>query len=96
VLGLPALEVGTFYPTMLFPKSVYVWKIALLLVIQQSSLRNFEFLGYLFEENPFLFVLHYNLNPVRDLRTAVIVNGFRKGDFLDLACEKPETLLFTH
>ena len=80
---------------MLFPKSVYIWKIALLLVIQQRAFRNLEFLGYLFEENPFLFVLHCNLNPVRDLRTAAIVNGFRNDDILDLACEKPETLLLT-
>jgi hypothetical protein len=81
---------------MFFSKSVNIREISLLLVIEQSPFRNLELLGNLSKENPFLFTFHCTLSSARDLRTAAIVNGFRRGDFLDLACEKPETYLFTH
>jgi hypothetical protein len=93
VLGLPALKIRSLYTTVFLPKAVNVWKVALLLVIEQCPFWNLEFLGNLLEENPFLFVFHFNLNPARDLRTAVIVKDFRNGEFLVLACERAENHL---
>lgn len=78
---------------MFLSKSVDLWEVTHLLVVEQCPFWNLELLGNLLEENPFLFVFHCNLNPVRDLRTAAIVNGFRRDDYLDLACETGSTPL---